>query len=420
MTASTRTGGRAATQGVIPGRFALSVGKPPTPEPAGFAWTALTSVARLESGHTPSRSRSDYWDGSIPWIGIRDATGNHGKVLTDTEQHVTELGLENSSARLLPPGTVCLSRTASVGYVVTMGVPMATSQDFVNWVCGPDLSSRYLHYVLVGEQESVRRFAHGTTHQTMYYPEAKALHALLPERSMQDAIAEVLGGLDGKIAANTDLISTAGSLAVSIAETFDGMTPLAEVVTHHKRMVSPESLANCLVEHYSLPAFDASNAPEQVAASMIKSGKFSVDQPCVLVSKLNPRFPRIWDVPAVGPTTALASTEFLVLESLYSASSVLWTVLSQPGFSASLESQVGGTSGSHQRVKPADLIATEVIDPRLMSDSAKDAITSLGQNIASCRQESLKLGELRDALLPELLSGRLRVTNVERIVEGEI
>ena len=79
-------------------------------------------------------------------------------------------------------------------------------------MCGPDLSSRYLHYVLVGEQESVRRFAHGTTHQTMYYLEAKALHALLPERSA-GAIAEVLGALDDKIAANATLIATADALA---------------------------------------------------------------------------------------------------------------------------------------------------------------------------------------------------------------
>jgi len=154
----------------------------------------------------------EYWTGDIPWIGIRDATENHGTTIHDTHQHVTQVGLDNSSARLLPAGTVCLSRTASVGYVVTMGVPMATSQDFVNWVCGPDLNPKYLHYVLVAEQESVRRFAHGTTHQTMYYPEAKALYVLAPDRPGQDAIAEVLGALDAKIAVNTLLIAAADDL----------------------------------------------------------------------------------------------------------------------------------------------------------------------------------------------------------------
>jgi type I restriction enzyme S subunit len=139
----------------------------------------------------------------------------------------------------------------------------------------------------------------------------------------------------------------------------------------------------------------------------------------VLVSKLNPRFPRIWDLPAVGPTTALASTEFLVLESRYSSSTVLWAVLSQPAFSSSLESQVAGTSGSHQRVRPVDLLATQVIDPRAMSDQVKDTISTLGQSIASFRAESLMLAELRDTLLPELMSGRLRVKDAEQAV-GEL
>lgn len=202
MARETLTGGREATEGVIPGRFAISVGKPPTDAPAGFAWTPLSRVARLESGHTPSRKHPEYWDGGVPWIGIRDATANHGLIIRDTNQHVSDLGLEHSSARLLPAGTVCLSRTASVGYVVMMGRPMATSQDFVNWVCGPGLLPRYLLYVLVGEQDSIRRFAHGTTHQTVYYPEAKALHVSLPSVMEQRGIVEVLGALDDKIEVN--------------------------------------------------------------------------------------------------------------------------------------------------------------------------------------------------------------------------
>lgn len=241
-----------------------------------------------------------------------------------------------------------------------------------------------------------------------------------PPLGQQRAIVEVLGALDDKIAANATLVSTAEWLAVAMAGTFHDTTPLVEVVTHHKRLVAPDSVVAEVVEHYSLPAYDASHAPEAVTPLVIKSGKFSVDQPCVLVSKLNPRFPRIWDVPAVGDRPALASTEFLVLESRYSTSTVLWAVLSQPGFSSSLESQVAGTSGSHQRVKPADLLATEVSDPRSMSDSAKDKITALGQSIASFRLESRKLAELRGALLPELISGRLCVPDAVRVVGSQV
>lgn len=214
MSAGTKTGGREATNGVIPGRIALSVGRSDLPEPEGFRWHRLSDLARLESGHTPARSRSEYWDGDIPWIGIRDATGNHGRVIHDTLDSVTQAGLDNSSARLLPAGTVCLSRTASVGFVVQMGSPMATSQDFVNWVCGPELNGAYLRYVLMLEQSSVRdRFARGSTHQTMYYPEAKALNILVPTRKRQSDIAEVIGAIDDKIATNDRLRRYALALA---------------------------------------------------------------------------------------------------------------------------------------------------------------------------------------------------------------
>lgn len=197
--AKTRTGGRAATTAVIPGDFSLSVGNPETPLPEGWKWTLLTDLARLESGHTPSRRHPEYWGGDIPWIGIRDATANHGTRLYSTEQNTNSLGIENSSARVLPANTVCLSRTASVGYVVVMGRPMATSQDFVNWVCSEVLDYRFLKYVLVAERRSFSRFAHGTTHQTIYFPEVKAFHIALPPRPEQRAIAEVLSTLDDRI-----------------------------------------------------------------------------------------------------------------------------------------------------------------------------------------------------------------------------
>lgn len=209
----TRTKGREATLGVIPGRFALSVGMPELPSPPGWKWTALSSVAQLESGHTPSRKNPEYWDGGVSWIGIKDAVANHGRTIDDTYQHVSALGLENSSARLLPKGTVCLSRTASIGYVVVMGRSMATSQDFVNWVCGPSLEPDFLKYILIAEKESLFRFASGTTHQTIYYPEAKAFHALLPPVKEQQRILDILLALDGRIELNRQTNETLEAMA---------------------------------------------------------------------------------------------------------------------------------------------------------------------------------------------------------------
>jgi type I restriction enzyme S subunit len=387
--------------------------------------TTLRSVTRkIGSGATPRGGSTVYRTGGVSFIRSQNVLDNRMKVedvarlAADAAHELRGVTVEAGDVLLNITGD-SIARCCLVDEAI---LPARVSQHVAIIRTNDQMDPRFLQRALVNPamKESLLGMSSGGTRNALTKAMIEELEVPCPDMPIQRAIAEVLGALDDKIAANTDLISTAGSLAVSIAETFDDMTPLVEVVTHHKHMVSPESVADRLVEHYSLPAFDASNTPEEVAPSMIKSGKFSVDQPCVLVSKLNPRFPRIWDVPAVGPATALASTEFLVLESRYSTPTVLWAVLSQPSFSASLETQVAGTSGSHQRVKPADLLSTAVIDPRSMSDSAKDKITSLGQSIASYRQESRKLAALRDALLPELISGRLRVPDAVRVVGREV
>ncbi len=100
--------------------------------------------------------------------------------------------MDNSAARVLPANTVCLSRTASVGYVVVMGRPMATSQDFVNWVCAPSLLPEYLKWVLLAEGEGLRRFGKGTTHTTIYFPEVEAFHiAFAPLNEQRRIVAKL-------------------------------------------------------------------------------------------------------------------------------------------------------------------------------------------------------------------------------------
>lgn len=190
--------GRPSSERVIPGRNAISVGNPCTPLKSGWTWAPLSELAELGTGHTPSRQFPEYWDGDVPWIGLRDANRHHGGVIEDTEQHVTELGLANSAARWLPKDTVCLSRTASVGYVVKMARPMATSQDFVTWSCGCALDPEYLMRALLAEGSDIRRFGNGSTHTTIYFPEVKAFHIALPPLPEQRRIVAKLDALDAR------------------------------------------------------------------------------------------------------------------------------------------------------------------------------------------------------------------------------
>jgi type I restriction enzyme, S subunit len=165
---------------VVPGHAALAIGNPKTPLPEGWEWSPLVNIARMESGHTPSREHPEWWDGDVPWIGIADARAHHGGRILKTLQHTNADGLANSAARLLPAGTVCVSRTASVGYVVVTGRPMATSQDFVNWVPTEAVTSAWLRLVFCASREALIRFGKGSVHKTIYFPEWLSVHIAVP------------------------------------------------------------------------------------------------------------------------------------------------------------------------------------------------------------------------------------------------
>jgi type I restriction enzyme, S subunit len=188
------TRGRKETERTIEGNLSLSVGLPSIIPRKGWSWSKLTNLARLESGHTPSRKFPEYWGGDVPWIGIKDAKKNYGKIIMNTLELTNQLGLANSAARLLPKGTVCLSRTASVGYVVVMGTEMATSQDFVNWVCAPELNPHFLKFLLMAERDGFTNYSSGAVHQTIYFPEVKAFHICHPDIDTQRLIAQYLNG----------------------------------------------------------------------------------------------------------------------------------------------------------------------------------------------------------------------------------
>jgi len=164
--------------------------------PAHWEVNRTKFAARLRSGHTPSRQHPEYWqDCTIPWFGLADVWQiREGQIeyVYETAEKISELGLANSAARLLPKGTVILSRTASVGFSAILGVDMATTQDFVNWVCGPTLRPEYLLYVFRSMEHEFRRLTMGSTHQTIYMPDVGGFSTPIPPVSEQDQIVAVI------------------------------------------------------------------------------------------------------------------------------------------------------------------------------------------------------------------------------------
>jgi len=451
----TRTGGRAATSGVIPGRFGLSVGKPNLPAPTDWSWTPLCELARLETGHTPSRKHPEYWGGDIPWIGIGDATANHGRTITTTEENTNELGIANSSARVLPTGTVCLSRTASVGYVVVMGRAMATSQDFVNWVCTERIDNRFLKYVLLAEHNSMLRFASGTTHQTIYFPEAKAFHLCLPPPREQKAIADMLGALDDKIELHrrinksleeiirvifrswflefTPLRAKAEGRPAELPETIAGLFTdrltttalgeipaawsvgkLGDVAEHPRRGARPEEIEPATpyiaLEHMPRGCIALS---EWIAADGVKSNKFRFKRGEILFGKLRPYFHKV----GIAPLDGVCSTDIVVV----AAKSAKWFgfVLGHVSSTKFVEYASAASTGTKMpRTNWADMARYAiVIPPESIAEAFTDHVRPISERIIASVHESRTLTTLRDTLLPKLVSGELRTSEAARLVE---
>ncbi|WP_260751347.1 restriction endonuclease subunit S [Mycobacterium sp. SMC-8] len=175
----------------------------------------IRRVATMKTGHTPSRSVADYWNNTtIPWFTLADVwqLRNGTRIyLAETANSISELGLANSAAELLPAGTVVFSRTASVGFSGIMPIPMATSQDFWNWICGPSLLPEYLVFVFRAMKDHFAALMMGSTHKTIYQADAAAIHIPLPplaeQRRIVKLVTERTGAIDTLAAKAEEMIS---------------------------------------------------------------------------------------------------------------------------------------------------------------------------------------------------------------------
>lgn len=204
--------------------------------PGDWELVTLTKAAKLESGHTPSRDKADYWNGDIPWLSLADTEALDALEVDQTSECVTANGIANSSARVLPKDTVVFSRTATVGKASRMKRPMATSQDFANWVCGPTLLPAYLVQVFRHMEREWDRLQEGSTHQTIYMPVFKKLQILLPSIAEQQKIAGVGEAFDMRIAKEREtrkvLIQNRDALA---QELLSGRVRLPEsIIARHR------------------------------------------------------------------------------------------------------------------------------------------------------------------------------------------
>ena len=327
--------------------------------------------------------------------------------------------------------------------------------------------SLFLYYVFSTPpvSEAIKSQAIGSSVPGFNLGQLRSVRLRLPSIAEQRAIVGVLGALDDKIEQNRRTAQVlerlaqamfrawfvdfepvkakaAGAnafpsmpqpvfnaLATSFVDTDIGPVPegwkvgaINHLATLSKTQVDPQEYPEEVVDHFSIPAFDAGGRPDVEAGSAIKSSKFLVVAGSVLLSKLNPRIARVWLPPLPCGRRQIASTEFLVFVPVRGSDRhYLYCQFQQTAFRDDLAQSASGTSNSHQRVRPEDVLGRPLVLP---SEPTREAFAGIGDPlfalIAANDDESAKLSTIRDYLLPRLLSGEVRARDAERLIAASV
>ena len=321
---------------------------------------------------------------------------------------------------------------------------------------GAEADKRFLFYRLRASdyKHHILATASGSTVRHTSPGRIREFETTLPAITEQRAIAGVLGSLDEKIEQNQRTARALEQLARAIfrawfvafepvkaraasAASFPSMPqpvfdalptrfvdseigPVPEkwevggirsMATLSKVQVKPQEHLSDAFEHFSIPAFDAGMRAVVAFGEAIKSNKFLVPEGCVLLSKLNPRIPRVWLPPPPRGRQQIASTEFLVFVARTALDRhYLYCQFQQSTFREELAQSASGTSNSHQRVRPDDVLHKAVIvPPPAIRKGFADVADPLFALSAANHAESAMLAKVRDYLLPKLLTGQVRL-----------
>ncbi len=309
---------------------------------------------------------------------------------------------------------------------------------------GVDVRWLYYWFLLHGQKHLLDRYFIKTTIMHLPGDRLREIEIDVPNYSTQCGIGDVLSAIDAKIEVNTHISVALESTAKMIYDywftQFD--FPNAEgkpyrasggemewnewlkrempkgwevgtidsILAIDNNSVDPSKLGDTIMEHYSIPAFDDGKYPVFEPANTIESGKYIVNRECILTSKLNPHFKRLWD-PYCDTDNAICSTEFIVYRprDLWTRS-YCFAVLNSDSFYAHMVSNATASTGSRKRIQPDVSASFQLAIPDEQTIRAFVKVYDpILKQLKNLRKENHELATLRDWLLPMLMNGQATV-----------
>ena len=308
------------------------------------------------------------------------------------------------------------------------------------------LNNKYLYYYLtsskiVNHLQNLAESRSGTFPQ-ITFSEIASLEITLPTLQIQKRVVDFMDNLNDKLEINNTIISNLEELAQTLfkrwfvdfefpneegkpykssggkmVESELGMIPegwevkqLNEVVRHSKKSFNPNKESQIAVAHFSLPAYDSQQYPAFEDSKTIKSNKYYINENSVMFSRMNPKTPRTWLPNIQSKYINVCSSEYVVLDtSLYANKGYIFSLISSNDFNNYLLNNATGSTNSRQRVRPEVALQYAFVFDENVAKEFEQKIGSFYKEIISLREEIFTLSNLRDTLLPKLLSGEIEL-----------
>lgn len=387
----------------------------------------LSEVMDLIGGGTPKTTKPEYWDGDIPWLSVKDFN-NDFRFVYETEKHITELGLNNSSTKLLKAGDVIISARGTVGEIATIPFPMAFNQSCYGLRAKNEIvTADFLYYLIKHNIHVLKKNTHGSVFDTITRDTFAGIEVDIPDMDSQTKIAEILSNIDEKIEVNVrineNLLEQAtalfdNALQQSESISFVELGSLADV-KGGKRL--PKGV-NLITKPNSHPYIRVRDLNNMIFASLSSDYEYVDDETQKSIARYITSAGDVL-VSIVGTIGLTAIVDDTLDNANLTENCV--KLINLKGITPEylllfLRSKIGvesinkGTVGAVQLKLPIKNIQSIPV-PLLMSvemQALSDILSIMFNRISANIIETKRLSELRDVLLPKLISGELSVSDI--------
>jgi len=380
----------------------------------------LSDIVDIIGGGTPKTSVPAYWGGDIPWLSVVDFNNDNRYVYT-AEKSITQMGLANSSTRVLKKGCLIISARGTVGALAQLNSDMAFNQSCYGLNAKENTTNDFLYYLVKDCIRQLQQQATGGVFDTIVRETFENIVINLPPIPEQHDIASMLSSLDDKI----DLLHRQNKTSEELAQVYfsqwfvEGVTrngSLSDIASIVNNSISTKNRATEFFFQHSIPAYDEGMIPIQECGGVILSNKFEVLPNVILVSKLNPQFSRIWRIGSDVKPNSVCSTEFQVVKAKEDRHyNYIYFLLKQKEVTEHFAMSASGTSGSHQRITPSDILNLEIVLPEnVLIKKFNEICDPLLKRVDINKAQMQVLRRLRDTLLSKLINGEVRVKVEEK------